>query len=62
MAEIRLQRKSKNLWWLWLLILLIVLAVVYYLYTNNYFGKDNLNVIRYLHPSLFDSQGLSHLS
>lgn len=49
MAEIHLQRKRKNLWWLWLLIVLIVLAVVYYLYINNYFGQENVNV---MHRSL----------
>ncbi len=47
MAEIHLQRKRKNLWWLWLLIILIVLAVIYYLYNNNYLGQENVNVIRH---------------
>lgn len=45
MAEIHLQRKRKNLWWLWLLLVLIVLAVVYYLYINNYFAQENVNVM-----------------
>ncbi|MEJ7780159.1 MAG: hypothetical protein WKF68_11285 [Daejeonella sp.] len=49
MAEIHLQRKRKNLWWLWLLIILIVLAVVYYLYINNYFTQENVTV---MHRSL----------
>ena len=44
MAEIHLQKKRKNLWWLWLLLILIILAVVYYLYTNN-FNEDNLNAV-----------------
>lgn len=60
MAEIHVQRKRKNLWWLWLLIILIVAAVVYYLYVNNYFNKDNVNVFNHFRPELF-SAGL-HLS
>ena len=60
MAEIHVQRKRKNLWWLWLLIILIVAAVVYYLYVNNYFNKDNVNVFHHLRPELFRA-GL-HLS
>lgn len=60
MAEIHVQRKRKNLWWLWLLIILIVAAVVYYLYINNYFNKDNVNVFNYFRPETFRA-GL-HLS
>ncbi|WP_026898193.1 hypothetical protein [Daejeonella oryzae] len=56
MAEIHIQRKRKNLWWLWLLIILIVLAVVYYLYTNNYFGQQELNVFNLLSPGFSSTE------
>jgi hypothetical protein len=59
MAEIHVQRKRRSLWWLWLLIILIVAAVIYYLYTNNYFGKEDLNVMNILSDSPFDTQYLS---
>ncbi len=55
MAEIHLQKKRKNIWWLWLLIILFALAVVYYLYTNNYFNDDNLNAIRNKSANILDS-------
>ncbi len=45
MADIHVQPKRNNLWWLWLLIILIVAAVAYYLYINNYFDTGNLNVM-----------------
>ena len=61
MAEINVQRKRKNLWWLWLLILLITLAVVYYLYTNNYFGQENLNVTTHF-PTQHVSNKITKLS
>jgi hypothetical protein len=44
MAEIHVQRKPNNLWWLWVLIILILAAGAYYLYTNNYFEQGNVNV------------------
>ena len=52
MAEIHVQRKRRNLWWLWLLIILVLAAVIYYLYTNNYFNTETVNVLNYLHPDL----------
>lgn len=62
MAEINVQRKSRSLWWLWLLIILILAAVVYYLYTNNYFDQENVNVLNFMQQNLFAEIGLPHLS
>ncbi len=62
MAEIRVQRKRKNLGWLWLLLILIVLAAVYYLYTNNYFTQDNVNVMYPVPAGNFVFEGISLLS
>ncbi len=62
MAEIHIQRKRNNLWWLWLLIILIVLAVVYYLYINNYFDKGNLSVMLRLPLSGFAFEQIPQLS
>jgi len=53
MAEINVQRKRRNLWWLWLLVILIVAAVIYYLYINNYFDTENLNVMNVPYTEFF---------
>lgn len=38
MAELHVQRKRNNYWWLWLLILIIAIAAAVYWYMNYYQG------------------------
>jgi uncharacterized membrane protein YhaH (DUF805 family) len=41
MAQILVQRKRKNYWWIWLLLLIIVLGVLFYLYQQGMLGDLN---------------------
>ena len=41
MAQILVQRKRKNYWWIWLLLLIIVLGVLFYLYQRGMLGDLN---------------------
>ena len=53
MAQLHVQRKRGQLWWLWVIILLIVIAVVYYLLVQNNMVPDSLGLKKYT-TSLID--------
>lgn len=44
MAQLHVQKKRNQLWWLWLIITLIVIAVVYYLLVTNNYVPDTFGI------------------
>jgi hypothetical protein len=53
MAQLHVQRKRNQAWWLWIIILLIALAVIYYLLVRNGMVPDSLGIKNYT-SSLID--------
>jgi uncharacterized membrane protein YhaH (DUF805 family) len=49
MAQILVQRKRKNYWWIWLLLLIAVLGVLFYLYQRGMLG--DLNKVKINQPA-----------
>ena len=47
MAQLHVQKKRNQLWWLWLLLILIAIAVVYYLLVRNNVVPDSLGIKNY---------------
>jgi len=44
MAQLHVQKKRNQLWWLWILLVLIIAAVVYYLLVRNGVVPDSFGL------------------
>jgi hypothetical protein len=47
MAQLHVQKKRNQLWWLWILLILIIIGVVYYLLVRNNIVPDSLGLKKY---------------
>ena len=47
MAQLHVQKKRSQLWWLWILVILIIFAIVYYLLVQNNVVPDSLGLKKY---------------
>ncbi|HYK46130.1 MAG TPA: hypothetical protein VEV83_13215 [Parafilimonas sp.] len=46
MAQLHVQKKRGQLWWLWIIVLLIIIGVVYYFLVRNNMVPDPLGINR----------------
>jgi hypothetical protein len=44
MAQLHVQKKRNQLWWLWLIIILIIIAVAYYFLVMNNYVPDTFGI------------------
>jgi len=47
MAQLHVQKKRNQLWWLWSIIILIIIAVAYYLLVINNYVPDTFGIKNY---------------
>lgn len=47
MAQLHVQKKRNQLWWLWLIAIIIVIAVIYYLLVRNGVVPDTFGIKNY---------------
>lgn len=47
MAELHVQKKHNQLWWLWIIIILLAIAVIYYLLVQNNTLPDTFGLKHY---------------
>ena len=47
MAQLHVQKKRTQLWWLWLLIILLAIAIVYYVLVQNNTLPDTFGLKHY---------------
>jgi hypothetical protein len=60
MAQLHVQKKSNQLWWLWLIVLIVIIAIVYYVLVIKNVIPDSFGIKQYsatiitAHIYLFD--------
>ena len=47
MAQLHVQKKRNQSWWIWLIVLLIAIAVIYYIMVRNNVVPDSLGLKNY---------------
>jgi uncharacterized membrane protein YkvA (DUF1232 family) len=47
MAQLHVQKKRNQSWWVWIIVILIIFAIVYYLLVRNDIVPDSLGLKKY---------------